>query len=133
MGASLPISRLWSPEPPGPRWRIMTFNTHARRFDVPALIDLVEPDGSLRRAVGLHRDPDKQALLDEYQRRYPADLKRSHPLVQVAETGISLLYSPIPNAAVEAIIQDAEHRALYDALMPRSALVVPLTGRYSTR
>jgi PAS domain S-box-containing protein len=94
-----------------------------------AMIDLVEADGSLRRAAGLHHDAAKQALLDQYQWRYPADVKRSHPLVQVAETGVSVLYSPIPDTAVEAIIQDEQHRALYEALAPHSAMVVPLSGR----
>jgi len=107
------------------------------RLMVPALadyciVDLVEPDGSLRQVVLQHVDPERERVLREVRRRYPPQANPAHPATQVLASGEPLLIATADEAELAKAARDDEHLALYRALDPSSYLVVPLVARGRT-
>jgi PAS domain S-box-containing protein len=101
---------------------------------VPRLADwcrtyLVEPDGELRMVAVTHPDPEKVALDEEMQRRYPTRADSASGTGAVVRTGRSQLVTEIPEEAIVAAAEDEEHLRMLRAHGARSALVVPLLGR----
>jgi PAS domain S-box-containing protein len=89
-------------------------------------IDLLEPDGALRRVAVHHADPARIRLVQEITKRYPASsLYGAH---EVARTGIAQ-HGELSDAYVESTAVDAEHARLIRALGMRSYVVAPLIGR----
>jgi PAS domain S-box-containing protein len=95
-----------------------------------AVVDIMEPDGSLRRVAAAHRDPARQHLLEE-ARRYAPDPDRSL-LARPLTTGQPLFVRVVTATEVDAFSRDAEHRRIMEALGPRSLIAVPLTARGKT-
>jgi serine phosphatase RsbU (regulator of sigma subunit)/transcriptional regulator with GAF, ATPase, and Fis domain len=103
---------------------------------VPALadwfsVDLVE-DGAIRNAVVMHPDPSKVELARDLQRRFPADPDAPTGVPNVIRTGVSELTETIPDAMLEALIDDQELLATMRGLGLRCAMVVPLRARGHT-
>ena len=103
------------------------------RLMVPALadyclVDLVEPDGSLRLAVVQHVDPEREEVLREVRRRYPPDANPAHPASRVLATREPLLIPEVDKAVLAEATLDDEHLRLYQRLDPSSYLVVPLVA-----
>ena len=90
------------------------------------VVDIFEPDG-LRRVAIAHNDPQKLALAQEVQERYPPDPGTG--AVQVATTGEPILISEVSEAMLVAGARDAEHLEMLRALGIQSVLVVPLDAR----
>lgn len=104
------------------------------RLVVPTLadigvIDLLDPDGSTVRVAAVHRDPERQSLLDGTLRTYPPRQDQGHPYDQLVETGQPLLFSEVTDDAVDSVAQDMHHRELIAALAPRSLILAPIRGR----
>jgi signal transduction histidine kinase len=107
------------------------------RLMIPALadycsVDLVEPDGSLRRVSTSHVDPDKETLLREMWARYPFKPTDRVGVHEVIRTGVAQVSSEIDPAAAKAFARDAEHAEMLGALDPRSYACLPMTVRGHT-
>jgi PAS domain S-box-containing protein len=104
------------------------------RLAVPELADwvfveLLQEDGAIERVAVAHRDPAKEALVWEYDRRYPVDPEAPAGSGRVIRTGRSELLPDMPDEMLRAIAQDDEHLRLLRELGFRAAMVVPLVAR----
>jgi PAS domain S-box-containing protein len=107
------------------------------RLAVPAFadwsaVDIVEPDGSVRRAAVVHADSAKIDLVHELTRRYPPDSTAPVGLANVLRTGQSEMLPDIPDAMLTAAAQDQEHLRILRELGLRSYMCVPLAVRGTT-
>ena len=91
-------------------------------------VDLLEPDGSLRRVAVHHRDPAMVEFVNELTERYPDDRTSPYGAYEVSRTGIAQR-GEVTEEILAAIEQDAEHGRLIRALGLRSYVVAPLVGR----
>lgn len=108
--------------------------TTLARLAVPSLadwctVDIVRPDGSTVGLGGSHVDPQRDGLIRELQRRYPANPSGTVPISAVLRTGRSLLLESVSDAELAASSPDAEHLHLRRRLGFRSAMFVPLRAR----
>jgi GAF domain-containing protein len=103
---------------------------------VPRLADWcaisLEQDGLLRALAVAHVDPEKVALAQALQERYPADPADDQGSYRVLRTGESLLVAEIPDEMLEAAAKDEEHLRLIRALNLRSGLTCALKARGRT-
>ncbi|HKN94259.1 MAG TPA: PAS domain S-box protein, partial [Thermoleophilaceae bacterium] len=104
------------------------------RLAVPNLadwcaIDMVAPDGSLKRLAIAHVDPAKERLVAEIERRFPVRPDPNRGAAKAIRTGRSQLIHEIPEELLHQIAQDEEHLGLLRRLGLRSAMIVPLLGR----
>ena len=108
--------------------------TNLARLAVPNLadwctVDIVRPDGSTIGLGGSHVDPEREGLIRELQRRYPANPSGTVPISAVLRTGRSLLLESVSDAELAASSPDADHLHLRRRLGFRSAMFVPLRAR----
>jgi PAS domain S-box-containing protein len=96
------------------------------------LVDLLNPDRSIRRVVVAHADPEKLALGLEVQRRAPRDPDAPAGVAKVLRTGESQLHPTMSDAMLEGIAIDDDHLALLRQIGIRSVMSVPLTARGRT-
>jgi PAS domain S-box-containing protein len=89
---------------------------------------LLDDDGSLKRIVSTHRDPEKRALADMLGERYPPELTESNPLTRVLHEGESVFLPHIPEEVLVEAARDDEHLRLIRALGLASAVSVPVTA-----
>ncbi len=89
------------------------------------MVDLVETDGTVTRALTAHADPAKQWLADSL-RRYPPNPTQAQGVPAVLRTGRSLLVPDVTEETVRAITQNEEHRRLVSEMGLRSLMIVPL-------
>ena len=104
---------------------------------VPALADgcvveVVEPDGSLRRRAFAHADPHKLQLGELLRERFPPDLGASGGLANVLRTGKSEVYFELTPEMIDQTVEDPEERALIHQLSLCSSVDVPLISRGKT-
>jgi PAS domain S-box-containing protein len=92
-------------------------------------VELLQPDGSIERAVIEHADPSKRPFVEEYDRRYPLDPNAPAGSPQVIRSGEPELMSDIPEAFWEQVAQDPEQLRLLREVGFRSAMIVPLRVR----
>ncbi len=92
-------------------------------------VDMVEPDGSLRRLAVQHADPAKVRLALELDRRYPPDPDAPLGAPQVARTGESEIMEEIPDAVIAQVARDEDHLRLLRTLGLRSYLCVAMKTR----
>jgi PAS domain S-box-containing protein len=89
-------------------------------------IDLIEHNQTIRRTVLTHQDPQKVALGQELQQRYPVDLNAFQGVGRVLQTGKPERYPIITDEQLVASARDAEHLRILRELGLKSAIVVPL-------
>ena len=94
-----------------------------------ALVEMLQDDGSIERLAMAHADPAKEALVREYDRRFPLDPKGPEGSPKVVRTGHPELMA---DEALEAEAQDSEHLRILRALGSKSAMIVPLRARGQT-
>jgi PAS domain S-box-containing protein len=104
------------------------------RLAVPRLadwcaVDMVEPDGSVRRLAVEHIDPTKRRLAFELQQRYPADKNSDRGVPNVIRTGRTEFMSDIPPALIDAAAQSPEHLQILRTLELRSYIATPIRIR----
>lgn len=93
------------------------------------VIDLVEPDGHIRRVAAAHKHVEGEHMLQDLQSRYPPDLRLPDLVLPVLQTRESELILDISDTVLEACTRDAEHADVLRQLGTRSAMIVPLTAR----
>jgi serine phosphatase RsbU (regulator of sigma subunit) len=93
------------------------------------VVDVVEPDGSLRSAASLAADPDAQALADELRDRYPPSLAGPSPAAQAIRERRPVFSSSPTDATLRAASSCADHHSLLRRLGVVSYLAVPLIAR----
>jgi GAF domain-containing protein len=100
------------------------------RLAVPWFADwcaiALDQDGELRTLAVAHVDPEKVALAEEVQRRFPADPESNTGSYAVLHSGRSELTPDITDEMIDAAIADPEHRRMMRELNLRSAIAVPL-------
>jgi PAS domain S-box-containing protein len=105
------------------------------RLAVPVLadwcaIDVLDPDGEVRRVGIHHSDPRKVALAEEVQRRYPPDPDSPTGVYAVLRNGSSLLAEEVSDAQIaesaEAQRFGVEYVDIIRRLGLRSFIVAPL-------
>jgi PAS domain S-box-containing protein len=95
-------------------------------------VDMVDPDGSVRRVAVAHVDPSKVELAHELNRRFPPDPKAPRGVLHVLRTGKSELISEIADAhLVEAVKEEGLFRILRE-LGLKSYMGVPLQTKGKT-
>jgi serine phosphatase RsbU (regulator of sigma subunit) len=87
-------------------------------------------DGGLWPVAVAHADPEKRRQLAELVEQQPP--VRNPYLLQVAETGKSLLLPTLPDEILEKSARDDEHRQMVEQVGITSGLVVALTARGRT-
>jgi PAS domain S-box-containing protein len=95
-----------------------------------SLVDIVEPNGELRRVAAAHGDPRLEPLLEQ-ARRYAPDPERSL-LARPLRTGLPLHLPVVTSEEVNALSRDSEHTRIMMALAPTTLITVPLTARGHT-
>jgi PAS domain S-box-containing protein len=100
------------------------------RFADWSEVTVVEPDGGTRRLVAAHRDPQRVALAEEMQRRFPpgeASLAR-----RVILTGEPFFTPDVSDEMLREAAQSHEHLEMIRALKLRSYICVPMRNRGRT-
>jgi signal transduction histidine kinase/ActR/RegA family two-component response regulator len=105
------------------------------RLAVPELgdvcvLDMVQGDESLQRAVVAVADPRQEGLATALQRYSPGPAPRL--VVDVVHTAQPQLLTDITESMMAATACDAEHLRVLHELGPQSAMVVPLVARGGT-
>ncbi len=96
-----------------------------------AAIDVLDGDVTRRLAVA-HVDPDKVALVDEIERRYPTPADAPAGTPNILRTGKAELVSVIPQQMLRDAARDPEHLEMILKLDLHSFLGVPLNARGKT-
>jgi len=104
------------------------------RLSVPRLadwcaFDFLEPGNRLRRSAVFHPDPEKVALAQELQRRFPPDPAAPSGVPAVVRSGRAEHHPVIPEEVLRARAPDPEHQELLLSLGLVSAMIVPLPAR----
>jgi PAS domain S-box-containing protein len=107
------------------------------RLVVPALadycsVDLLEPDGSIRRVSTTHVDPEKEELVREMSSRYPSLATDRVGVPEVIRTGHPQVMLVLDAAAIAPFARDADHAAMLARLAPRSYACLPMSVRGHT-
>ena len=92
------------------------------------IVDLVDEEGQLRRVQAVARDDAKQELMRQTLPYSPRNGSGS-PVQQAFERGEITVVPEIGPEWLDASARDETHRAVLDALGPRSAVLVPLEAR----
>ena len=89
-------------------------------------IDVVDPDNSFRRIAVSHVNPNKEELVWELQRNYPANLDDHYGYAKVIRTGESDVGFEITENKLAEFANDSKHLKLLQALNLKSYICVPL-------
>ena len=92
-------------------------------------VDMLEPDGSVKRLAITHTDPIKAQLAFELDRRYPARTSDPHGAMHVLQTRKPELVTEIPRGLLESLAQNDEHLQFALTLGFKSYICVPLMSR----
>jgi PAS domain S-box-containing protein len=96
-------------------------------------IDLVDAGGGASTQVAVaHVDPGKVEFARQLGERYPPDARATTGVPNVIRTGRSELYARIPPELLAAGARDEAHLRIIQELKLKSAIVVPLRGRFRT-
>ena len=104
---------------------------------VPLLADwcvvhITEEGQPIHPVAVAHADPQKLALADDLQRRYPPAPDAPRGVAHVLRTGQPEFYPETSDELLAAIARDAEHLELTRALGLQSVMIVPLVTRGHT-
>ncbi len=89
-----------------------------------AAVDIVSPDGELRRVAIKHGNPEKVELSWEFRRRFPPTEDDPHNVA--LRTGRSILAEDIAPDAIASRITEPERRRFLVEMGLKSAIIVPL-------
>ena len=93
------------------------------------IVDVFQPDTSVRRIAIACADRSKQEILQELRRRYPPDPAGQNPAWQRLLSGQSIIYPEFTDSQMIAIAQNEEHLQLLRSLGRRSTMLVPIRSR----
>ena len=92
-------------------------------------VDIVEEARAPNQMAIAHSDPEKLALAQEMQRRYPVDPDRPGGVSSVIRTGTSRLIPRVTDAMLLDAAVDDDHLAMLQQLGLHSVMIVPLVAR----
>ncbi|HEV7506565.1 MAG TPA: ATP-binding protein [Thermoanaerobaculia bacterium] len=92
------------------------------------VIDLSTDEGPIERVATAHADPARQALVEELK-RFPPRGDEPHGPALVLRTGQAQRLEQMSPECLATAGRDPEHRRVFTALAPSSALQVPLAAR----
>src|SRR5262249_39390725 len=95
-------------------------------------VDVVEPDGSVRRGAVAHADPSKGELAHALERPYPPHPAAAQGVLPILRTGKPELISEVTDALLVETVKDAELLRIIRELGLKSYLGVPLRARGRT-
>src|SRR5262249_36008255 len=95
-------------------------------------VDLLQPDGSLRRVAGAPADPTKTELAHELSRRYPPDPNAAQGPWHIVRTGQSEMIPEITDALLFEKVKDEGYRTILGQLGLKSYIGVALVTRGKT-
>lgn len=90
-------------------------------------VEMVKPEGGMRRLTVAHRDPERVELADRMRDRFPTD--RDDPrdiLNRVMESGQAELIAEVSDEVLDEVAQHEEHRAMLEEVGIRSAILAPI-------
>ncbi|MBD0338939.1 MAG: GAF domain-containing protein [Thermoleophilia bacterium] len=87
---------------------------------------LADEEGRVRRILGRHPDPEKNALVEEITEHYSLPVDERHPVHVVIRDGESLLTADVTDEMLAAAAVDERHLELLRGLGIRSGIVVPI-------
>lgn len=90
------------------------------------MIDVVEPDGAIRRMACHHADPDKADLAAELHRDFAPDPYGRHPVAEVVQRGESRWSGEMTDEFLAATTKNARHLEVVRQLGFTSYMAVPL-------
>jgi PAS domain S-box-containing protein len=96
------------------------------------VVDLLEPDGTLKGVVVQSADPGHAEALRMQRALAPLDPEGAHPVTTVARTGRAVLLPEMAAEDLRRYASSSEHFELMLRLRYRSAIVVPLSARGRT-
>jgi PAS domain S-box-containing protein len=96
------------------------------------LVHMLEDDGTIRRMIVAHQDPEREAAWREMQRRFPLDLNTPHTIAKVLRTGQPELFSDISDEMWQAVIRDPAEIRMLREFDIRAAMIMPLVARGRT-
>jgi signal transduction histidine kinase/ActR/RegA family two-component response regulator len=107
------------------------------RLAVPELadwciVDVVDVRGDLRRVAVSAVQSEKEAVLHELQRRYPAQWDSPSPASQALRSGRTVHYPEFTREQLTATVRDQLHLSLIQSLDPRSTIAAPMIARGHT-
>ncbi|MFL5738560.1 MAG: PAS domain S-box protein, partial [Actinomycetota bacterium] len=94
-----------------------------------ASIQVLEDDGTLRSLAIAHVDPDKVAMAEELQRRYPTGMSTPYGVPNVIRTGKAEVVPEILPSMLDEAGIDKDLRRILEDLQLRSTMIVPLAAR----
>lgn len=103
----------------------------AEQFADYCLLDLLTEDGVMRRQAMAARDSSRLPKLREAL-GYSPDLSVDTPLTRAVKSGKPERVVDSDDAWRDSVARSPEHRAIIEALSPRSVLLVPLVARGRT-
>jgi PAS domain S-box-containing protein len=92
-------------------------------------VELLNPEGGIDRVLIQHRDPGKQAFVEEYDRRYPLDPDAPIGSAAVIRSGEPELIAELSEEMLAAVATDPEQLRLLTSAGFRSSVTVPLLVR----
>jgi signal transduction histidine kinase len=92
------------------------------------LVDVVEPDGSMRRVAVAHADPAKRELVQQIA-AYPPQHKEHNPIVQALRSRKPVVVREVTDDMLRAASTHEIGLEIVRALAPRAFLVLPLLAR----
>jgi PAS domain S-box-containing protein len=106
-------------------------------FAVPEIADwcgirIVDSDGHPAPVATAHADPDRRALAQEYERRFPPDPAAPGGTPAVLRTAVSQFVPVITDEMLAAGVPDPEQLAMVRRLQLRSIIIAPLSARRRT-
>lgn len=107
------------------------------RLAVPRLadwcaVDILEEAEVLSSVAVAHVDPSKVDWARDLRHRYPSRPEGTSAVWRVLRSGLSELHTDVPDTALTAAAEDAEHLRLLRQIGMRSLAVVPLVARGRT-
>ncbi|HEX7118806.1 MAG TPA: ATP-binding protein [Longimicrobiales bacterium] len=92
------------------------------------VVDAVE-NGEIHRIASAHRDPTREPMLHELERRFPPDWESPQPAAEVLRTRQPELIAEVTEDDLRSRTRSADHRRLVRALGIRSMIAVPMIAR----
>jgi len=94
-------------------------------------VSLIDEDKALRRVAVVHRDPEKQWLAQEYQRRFLPPFDRSREFVNVLRRRKAVLLNQVSAPQLASFAESPEHLRILTELGIASFIMAPLSSRES--
>ena len=96
-----------------------------------AMVDLVQPDGSIRRIAAQSRGTEVADLLVNLRAGEPIDPRGPHPVAEVIRTGRTMYLDRLSDAQIDDITTREHEREVLRTHRFRSCIVLPLGARGS--